>query len=110
MFYAYDGERLYFQSHPGMKDDFMAGTQSACFLVVEMLSADDWASVQVHGHVERATLTDDAFKALEAMMKNPFPPELSASDKGAPKRSAEKMYIGMLTPKRIAGRFSHKHG
>lgn len=106
MFYGYDGKRLYFQSHPGMKDEYLNATESACFLVTEVHGPDDWSSVQVHGHVERATLTDDAFAAMEALMKNPLPPEFQENDRGKPLRSAERMFLGILTPSRIAGRKS----
>ncbi len=106
LFYAYDGNRLYFQSHPGEKDLFMDGCEQACFVVVEMHGDDDWKSVQATGPVEKITLSDDAMKALEAMAHNPFPPEFGTDSKGAPKRSSNRMYLWMMTPEKVSGRQS----
>lgn len=106
LFYAFDGKRLYFQSHPGEKDLFLDTCQQACFVVTEIQGDDDWRSVQVTGQAEKITLTDDAMAALNAMEKNPFPPEFGVDTKGNPKRSADRMYLWMLTPDHITGRVS----
>lgn len=107
LFYAFDGKKLYFQSHPGEKDLFIEACEQACFVVVEYKGDDDWKSVQATGPVEKITLTDDAMQALDVMAKNPFPPEFGATPKGFPKRSSEKMYLWMMEPEKISGRSSH---
>ena len=106
LFYAYDGKRLYFQSHPGEKDHFMAECKQACFVLTEVKGDDDWKSVQATGPVEKIALSDDAMKALEAMAKNPFPPEFGVDTKGDPKRSSGHMYLWMMTPDKVTGRSS----
>ncbi|HJQ93368.1 MAG TPA: pyridoxamine 5'-phosphate oxidase family protein [Candidatus Thermoplasmatota archaeon] len=106
LFYAYDGNRLYFHSHPGHKDEVLAGTEEACFVVVEAHGDDDWTSVQATGSAEKITLSDDAMQALDVMAKNPFPPEFGSNPKGYPNRSAANMYLWMMTPGRITGRKS----
>lgn len=106
LFYAFDGKRLYFQSHPGHKDDFLEACDQACFVVTEYRGDDEWKSVQAAGPVEKITLSDDAMKALDAMAKNPFPPEFGVDTKGNPKRSGDRMYLWMMMPKSISGRSS----
>lgn len=106
LFYAYDGKRLYFQSHPGEKDHFLEACEQACFVVTEVRGDEEWTSVQATGPVEKITLSDDAMRALEAMAKNPFPPEFGVDTLGNPKRSAEKMYLWMMSPDKISGRTS----
>jgi uncharacterized protein len=106
LFYAYDGKRLYFQSHPGEKDQYLEETKQACFVITEIQGDDDWRSVQVTGDVEKITLSDDAATALDAMAKNPFPPEFGVDSKGNPNRSAQRMYLWMMTPTKITGRVS----
>lgn len=108
LFYAYDGKRLYFQSHPGDKDSFLAACHQACFVVSDVHGDDDWKSVQASGPVEKVTLSDDAMAALDAMAKNPFPPEFGVDTKGNPKRSSDRMYLWMMTPTKISGRQSKK--
>ena len=107
LFYAFDGQKLYFQSHPGEKDLFIDGCEQACFVVTEVKGDDDWKSVQVTGSVEKITLSDDAMHALDAMAKNPFPPEFGSDRKGQPNRSPQKMYLWMMEPEKISGRASH---
>ena len=106
LFYAYDGKHLYFQSHPGEKDLFLEACAEASFVVVEFRGDDDWKSVQATGPVEKITLSDDAMHALDAMAKNPFPPEFGVDAKGMPKRSPGNMYLWMMTPDKISGRQS----
>lgn len=106
LFYAFDGTKLYFMSHPGEKDGFIAACKRACFVVVEFRGDDDWKSVQVTGPVEKITLSDDAMRALDVMAKNPFPPEFGSTPKGFPKRSPDRMYLWMMEPKTITGRAS----
>lgn len=106
LFYAFDGHRLYFQSHPGHKDEFLDDCDEACFVVLQVEGDDDWRSVQAAGPVEKITLSDDATKALDAMARNPFPPEFGVDAKGNPKRSAERMYLWMMTPRTVTGRAS----
>jgi nitroimidazol reductase NimA-like FMN-containing flavoprotein (pyridoxamine 5'-phosphate oxidase superfamily) len=106
LFYAYDGQALYFHSHPGEKDAFLGETHEGCFVVVEFHGDDDWTSVQATGHVEKITLSDDATRALEAMSQNPFPPEFGTDSKGTPKRSSARMYLWMMKPRKLTGRTS----
>lgn len=106
VFYAFDGQRLYFHSHPGLKDRFLTATAEACFNVVEYDDRDDWRSVQCFGRVEKITLSDDAMEALDALSKIPLPPEYGVDAAGGPKRSAERMYLWMMVPARISGRAS----
>ncbi len=106
LFFAYDGQALYFHSHPGEKDAFLSGTHEGCFVVVEVHGDDDWTSVQATGHVEKITLSDDATRALNAMAVNPFPPEFGVDSKGAPRRSSDRMYLWMMKPRSITGRAS----
>jgi nitroimidazol reductase NimA-like FMN-containing flavoprotein (pyridoxamine 5'-phosphate oxidase superfamily) len=106
LFYAYDGKRLFFQSHPGEKDTFLEGCDEACFVVTEVHGDDDWKSVQATGPVEKITLSDDAMQALDSMAKNPFPPEFGVDTKGNPNRSAQRMYLWMMSPTKITGRSS----
>ncbi|MEK6975106.1 MAG: pyridoxamine 5'-phosphate oxidase family protein [Candidatus Thermoplasmatota archaeon] len=106
LFFAYDGQVLYFHSHPGQKDSFLAETHEGCFVVVELHGDDDWTSVQATGVVEKITLSDDATQALNAMAENPFPPEFGVDAKGNPRRSSDKMYLWMMKPRKITGRTS----
>jgi len=106
LFYAYDGERLFFHSHPGEKDHFLEASEEACFVVVEAHGDDDWTSVQATGSVEKITLSNDAMHALDVMAKNPFPPEFGSNPKGYPNRSAENMYLWMMKPRKVTGRKS----
>lgn len=105
LFYAYDGDRLFFHSHPGEKDHYIASSKQACFVVVEAHGDDDWTSVQATGKVEKITLSDDAMQALDVMAKNPFPPEFG-STQGKPNRSSSKMYLWMMRPTKVTGRKS----
>lgn len=106
LFFAYDGQALYFHSHPGEKDAFLLGTHEASFVVVEVHGDDDWTSVQATGHVEKITLSDDAVRALQAMSENPFPPEFGVDAKGTPRRSSDRMYLWMMKPRKVTGRTS----
>jgi len=106
LFYAFDGERLYFHSHPGLKDEYLDGTKEACFVVTLFEGPDTWRSVQVFGRIEKATLSDDALAALDALQKVPFPPEFGVDEAGRPKRSHHRMYIWMLAAERMSGRKS----
>jgi len=107
LFYAFDGTRLYFQSHPGHKDHFLETSRQGCFVVTEFKGDDDWKSVQAVCKVEKITLSDDAMKALDAMAKNPFPPEFGTDPSGDPRRSSKRMYLWMMSPETISGRGSH---
>ncbi|MFA5943732.1 MAG: pyridoxamine 5'-phosphate oxidase family protein [Candidatus Thermoplasmatota archaeon] len=106
LFFAYDGKALYFHSHPGEKDAFLMETHEGCFVVVDLHGEDDWTSVQATGRVEKITLSDDAVRALNAMAENPFPPEFGVDAKGNPKRSSDRMYLWMMTPRKLTGRSS----
>ena len=106
LFFAYDGRALYFHSHPGEKDTFLQETHEGSFVVVEVHGDDDWTSEQATGPVEKITISDDAVRALNAMAENPFPPEFGVDSKGTPTRSSDRMYLWMMTPRKITGRTS----
>lgn len=107
LFFAFDGERLFFMSHPGEKDKFIQACEQASFVVLEVRAEDDWISVQATGPIEKVTLSDDAMLALDVMAENPFPPEFGTTPNGWPKHSSEKMYIWTMKPEMITGRMSH---
>lgn len=106
IFYGYDGDTFYFHSHPGLKDDFIDETKEACFVVSSVISPDDWNSVQVFGPVEKCSIMEDIRNAEAALADVPLPPEFGLMPSGKPKRSGEKMYFWMLTPKRMSGKKS----
>ena len=110
IFYGFDGERLFFQSHPGLKDEYLATCQEACFVVTEVGGDDDWKSVQVFGKPEKITLSDDALAALDALAKIPFPPEFGGESTGTPRRTPERMYLWTMMAERIHGRRSSTGG
>lgn len=106
LFFAYDGQTLYFHSHPGEKDEFLADTHEASFVVVEVHGTDDWTSVQATGPVQKAARNDDATRAMRAIAETPFPPEFGIDATGQPKRGSDKSYFWMMTPRKITGRSS----
>lgn len=106
LFFAFDGDRFFFMSHPGEKDAFIGACKEACFVVVQVEDEDDWISVQATGPVEKVTLSDDATHALDVLAANPFPPEFGTSPTGRPKRSSQNMYLWMMRPTKITGRAS----
>lgn len=106
LFYAYDGQALYFHSHPGEKDAFLQETHEGCFVVVEVHGDDDWTSVQATGRVEKVTLNADARRAFDAISENPFPPEFGVDAKGAPRHGSDQAYLWMMKPRKVTGRTS----
>lgn len=106
LYYAYDGEALYFHSHIGAKDAFLQETHEASFVVVEVEGTDDWTSVQVTGPVEKVSRSGDAQKAFEALAENPLPPEFGVDVKGNPKRGSKDSYLWMMRPRKVTGRTS----
>lgn len=106
LFFAYDGDMLYFHSHPGEKDTFLEGTHEGSFVVVEVHGVDQWTSVQVTGAVQKLDHTGDAEKAFQALSEVPLPPEFGFDQKGRPNRSWRGSYFWMMAPRKITGRTS----
>lgn len=106
LFYAYDGQALYFQSHPGEKDAFLEGTHEGCFVVTEVQGDDDWTSVKAVGPVEKVHRNSDADRALRAIAENPFPPEFGSDTHGTPSRSSANTYLWLMRPRTLTGRTS----
>lgn len=106
LFFGYDGEAVYFQCHPGTKDEYVDSTQEACLVVTHVESSDVWESVHVFGPIEKVTLTDDIQAAENALFAVPFPPAKGHYPKGKPVRTAQSMYYLKLKPTRIHGRQS----
>lgn len=106
LFYAYDGQDLFFHSRRGDKDTFLDATGDGCFVVVDHRSDDDWTSVQARGPVKRVGSNEDAHRGFRAIQENPFPPEFGVDSRGNPQRSGKGGYLWMLTPTRVSGRAS----
>lgn len=106
VFFAYDGRHVYFHAHPGMKDDYLAGTDEACLAVTRAESEDVWESVLVFGPVEELTFASDRLAAMDALLAVPEPPLLGTSAHGEPLRSAEGMRFFRLAPAHLTGRKS----
>lgn len=103
IYYGYDGERFYFQTRGGLKQQYLARTREACFTIVRIHSLDDWESVQAFGDIEEL---EDGLDAMEALMSVPLPPDWGETPRGEPQRSARGMVIYRLTPTRVSGRHS----
>ncbi len=108
LFYVYDGEYCYFQSHPGLKQEYLAATREACLNAVLYQGPDDWRSVQAFGPVEVLTLTNEIHEAKSALMAIPLPPEPGTFPGGTPRRSDNRVFYWRLKPERIAGMASTK--
>lgn len=106
LFYAYDGDALFFNSRPGEKDEFLQSTTEGCFVVVEVKSDDDWTSVEARGPVKNVDSNAGADRAFRAISENPFPPEFGVNAHGNPQRSGKGSYLWMMKPKSITGRTS----
>ncbi len=104
--FVYDGRYIYFHSHPGEKERFIAATREACLAVVRVEGDDIWESVLVFGPVERLHVADDILAAMHAMMTCPPPPEWGLTKTHEPKRSSRNMFFWRLRPERITGRKS----
>ena len=106
LFYAFDGQAVYFHSRPGEKDHFRDATADACLVVVEMHGDDDWTSVEARGPVQTVQTNAEADRAFTAISENPFPPEFGLDAAGKPGRSGKGGYLWMMRPQRITGRTS----
>lgn len=106
LFYAFDGTTFYFQSHHGIKDDFMEATLEACFVVTRAESPDVWDSVQAFGAVERVVRGTARFEAMDQLMKIPFPPAEGFTRGGFPRRTGDDLQVWALRPTRWSGRKS----
>lgn len=104
IFFAYDGHAIYFESLPGLKDRYLAGTREACLAVTRVASGDRWESVLVFGQVEEVKLTDDLLPAMYALLSVPLPPAPGPSGLGGPRRGEQGARIHRLRPTRISGR------
>lgn len=103
LFYGYDGRDIYFQTHHGLKEDYVAATTEACFTIVRVMTLDKWASVQVFGKLEEVPVTEDA---MHALMSVPLPPIAGKSELGEPARSDADLVVCRLKPARMSGRYS----
>ncbi len=108
LFFAYDGENCYFQSHPGLKEEYLAGTREACLNAVMYQGPDDWQSVQALGPVEVLSLSNEIQAAKAALLAIPMPPEPGTFPGGTPRRSENRVFYWRLRPERIAGMASHR--
>lgn len=106
LYYAFDGDALFFHSRRGRKEEFLDATTRACFLVVDVKSDDDWTSVQARGRVERVATNTDADRAFQAIAENPFPPAFGLNFAGQPRRSGKDAFLWMMRPDEVAGRES----
>lgn len=106
LYFGYDGKDVYFQCHPGLKDEYIDGTEEACLVVKHVESADIWESVHVFGSIERVTLSDDLAADDDALFKAPFPPTKGHYPQGRPIRTQQTMYYLKLTPSHVHGRQS----
>lgn len=106
LYFGYDGEHVYFQCHPGVKDEYVNGTKEACLVAKHVESQNIWESVHVFGPVERVTLTDELAAAESALFTVPYPPAKGNYPKGTPVRTGQSMYYLKLKPERIHGKQS----
>ncbi len=106
LYFAYDGDHVWFQCHPGLKDEYMESTDEACLVVTHSGAADIWESVQVFGPTEKASLSNDVESAKAALFKVPFPPAEGNFPKGRPVRTDDRMYYLKLTPSHVEGKKS----
>lgn len=112
LFYAYRDGTFYVHSHPGTKDAFIEATEEAVLTIVRAITEDDWYSVQAHGPIRRAHLTDPIKASMDAVLGLPAPPELGETEHGEPRRSMKDTVFWMLEPNRLTGRKSqrpHQH-
>lgn len=108
LFYVHRDGVFYFHSHPGTKDAFIQATEEATLTIVRAITEDDWYSVQAHGRVKRAHLTDEIKSSMDALLELPPPPELGQTEHGEPKRSMKDTVFWMLEPNRLTGRKSER--
>ena len=106
LFFSFDGDMVWFQTHPGLKDEYLEATRDACLVVSHMGSENLWESVHVFGKVEKVTLTDDLEAARAALMDVPLPPASGNYPKGKPVRTDRNMYYLKLKPTHIEGKKS----
>lgn len=106
LFYGWDGAAFYFQTPPGLKDEFLHGTEEACFAVTEAATQDDWASVLAFGPVEEVQDVPEQLRAMDALIQVPLPPRPGRTPRGEPRRSAEGMRMFRLRPRHMTGRRS----
>ncbi len=108
LFYAYDGDYCYFQSHPGLKNEYLDATREACLNAILYQGPDEWRSVQAMGPVEVLSLSDEIAAAKSALLAIPLPPEGGTYPGGTPRRSGNRVYYWRLKPERISGMSSTK--
>ncbi len=103
LFYGFDDETVWFQCHPGLKDQYEDSTETACLTVIHMESENVWESVHVFGPVERCTLNTDIEAAQAALFRIPFPPAKGNYPHGLPKRDDRGIYYLKLRPEAVEG-------
>lgn len=103
LYFAYDGEHVWFHCHPGLKDKYLDHAKEVCLVVTHVGSPNVWESVQVFGKAEKATLSNDLDAAKAALARVPLPPAHGNYPKGLPIRTGEEIYHVKLTPSHIEG-------
>ena len=106
LYYAFDGEDLWFHCHPGLKDEYLEKSNEVCLVVIHVGSANIWESVQVFGTAAKVTLNTDVDTARAALAKVPFPPAEGNYPRGLPVRSEQDVYYVKLKPRHIEGKKS----
>lgn len=106
LYYAYDGEAVYFHCHPGVKDEWIEADKRACLVVIHVESENVWESVQVFGPVEKLSLSSDIQKAKNALYHVPFPPAEGHGPSGKPVRTDQDLYYIRLSPDEVHGKGS----
>lgn len=103
LFYSFDGTTFYFQSHPGLKDEYARATSEACLVITRVDSPDSWQSVQAFGPIEPVVRGSARFHAIDELMKVPFPPAEGFTRSGVPRRTQDELQVWSLTPTRWSG-------
>lgn len=101
VFFAFDGETLWFHSHPGLKAEYLDATEEACATVTAVETEQVWASVQAFGPVEEVEIDRERRQAMDALLERPSPPHLEDED-------PEELFFWRLTPTRLSGRKSER--
>lgn len=106
LYFGFDGQDVFFQCHPGLKDEYVDATDRACLVVSHVAGPNIWESIQVFGPVERMYINSDVDKAKHALFHVPFPPAEGNYPKGLPVRSENHVYYLRLRPVIIEGKKS----
>ncbi len=106
LFFGLGDDALFFQCHPGEKDEFLKTTKKACFAVCHLESDDIWESVVSFGSLEVLTINDEIKEAKAALLRIPFPPLEGNYPHGTPKRSGGRVYYLRMDLEEVTGRKS----